>query len=293
MKPIPFIIPKTQDSSFHVQVDRAKDFYGRLHQHPEWQITAIHKGQGVLFAGNSSATFQEGDVFILGSNIPHLLKNDHPPVSLHQEAAEVCSISLFFQEHSFGKDFFTLPELKEVKSFLQDSHRGIIFSGTDKQTLHAKISGCVKLKGVQLLIELLSLLDQMKSKKEVSYINNEAYTSIKHGKADLRINQVINYTIQHLQEEIPLSKIADIANLSVSQFCRYFKIHTKKTYVQFLNELRVETACAHLQKNDYSIAQIADTVGFQNLSNFNRQFKKIKRLTPSAFRISFHQTALR
>lgn len=285
MKPISFKIPKTEQSSFHVQVDEAAGFYDRLHQHPEWQITAIHKGEGVLLAGNSSSPFQTGDVFILGSNTPHLLKND----TFRNKASSkgVCSISIFFHLESFGNGFFDLPELKELKAFLTKSQRGIIYTGMEKEILHKRISNCVEKKDLALLVEFLSILDQMKNSASPTYINDEAYLPQSKAKTDDRINQVINYTLQNLHKDITLEKIADVASLSVSQFCRYFKLHTQKTYVQFLNELRIETACSHLQKYDHTVERISAEVGFQNLSHFNRQFKKIKQVTPSAFRNDF------
>jgi len=285
MKPIPFKIPKTQDSSFHVQVDEAEDFYDRLHEHPEWQITAIHKGEGVLFAGNSTSPFQAGDVFILGSDMPHLLKND--PNSLPGTTKGVCSTSLFFHIHSFGKDFFELPELQQVKAFLKQSQRGIIFTGPNKVQVHKKISRCIELKGLSLFVELLSILEWMLKHKAFRFINPETYFPLHDEKNENRINQIINHSIQHLQTEISLTEIAKVANLSVSQFCRYFKLHTQKTYIQFLNELRIETACSHLQKYDHTVERIAYDVGFQNLSHFNRQFKKVKRMTPSLYRKTF------
>ncbi|MEL6254813.1 MAG: AraC family ligand binding domain-containing protein [Bacteroidota bacterium] len=171
MKPVQFSIPKTQDTSFHVQKDEARNFYDRLHQHPEWQITAIHKGKGILFAGNSSTSFQAGDVFMLGSNTPHLFKNAQSPES--EIETEVCSISVFFGKDSFGKEFFTLPELKQLSEYLRQAKRGILFMGKEKEVLFQQLSSFPQKQGIELLIDLLSMLKCMMNIQGQGFINSE------------------------------------------------------------------------------------------------------------------------
>lgn len=286
MKPVQFSIPKTQDTSFHVQKDEARNFYERLHQHPEWQITAIHKGEGILFAGNSSTPFQAGDVFMLGSNTPHLLKNSRN--SLTEIETGVCSISVFFGRESFGKEFFALPELKQVDSYLKKAKRGIMFSGKEKAILFEQLSSFPQKQGLGLLIDLLSMLRFMMNFREQEFINSQYYDADLESRRDERMQKVMQFSIQHLDKEIKLEEVAREANLSVSQFCRYFKLHTRKTYIQYLNELRIEHACSLLRKADLSIAQVSFETGFQNLSHFNRQFLKVKKMTPSAYRKHDH-----
>lgn len=286
MKPVQFSIPKTQDTSFHVQKDEAGEFYDHLHQHPEWQITAIHKGEGILFAGNSSIAFQAGDVFMLGSNTPHLLRNGRTTKS--EIDAGVCSVSVFFGKESFGKEFFSLPELRQVDDYLKEAKRGIMFRGTEKEILFKSLSSFTRKQGFELLIDLLSMLKYMMNYQEQEFINSQHYDAENENKTDERMQKVLQYSIQHLDQEIKLEEIAKEANLSVSQFCRYFKLHTRKTYIQYLNELRIEHACSLLRREDLSIAQISFESGFQNLSHFNRQFLKIKGIPPSAYRKQTH-----
>lgn len=286
MKALQFSIPKTRDSSFHFQIDEAEDFYGRFHQHPEWQITAIHKGEGILFAGNSSILFQTGDVFMLGSNTPHLLKRSQS--SKASEQSGICSSSVFFAKDSLGEDFFSLPELKQLDSYLKKAKRGIMFYGKKKKELFEQVSSFPQKQGLELVIGLLTLLNVMMAPGEQEFINSQHYEPVMEHKTDERMQKVLQYSIQHLNEEIKLEEVAKIANLSLSQFCRYFKLHTRKTYIQYLNELRIEHACSLLRKKDLSIAQVCYETGFQNLSHFNRQFLKIKRITPSAFRKGLH-----
>lgn len=285
MKPIPFRLPKTAQTSFRVQVDEGQHFYDRLHYHPEWQLTAIHQGRGVFLVGNSFTAFQEGDVFLIGSNVPHLIKND--AVYYSENSPEVYAISIFFHANAFGQGFFDLPELSAVKFLLQQSQRGIQLIGKGRELFRQRITDCLHLSGISRLQHFISILADLSETKALVFLNAAAYTYSSKEEDGHRLNAVFQYSIQHLASKIELEQVANLANLSVSQFCRYFKLHTRKTYMQFLNELRVETACKLLHTEVHTIAQVSYEVGFNNLSNFNRQFKKIKGFSPSDYRKRF------
>ena len=202
MKPVQFSIPKTQETSFHVQIDEARDFYDHLHQHPEWQITAIHKGEGILFAGNSSIPFQSGDVFMLGSNTPHLLKNSRN--ALAENDSGVCSVSVFFGEDSFGREFFSLPELKQLIGYLKKAKRGILFKGEEKELLFEQLSSFPEKQGLDFLIDLLRMLKAMMNFQDQVFINSQHYDAESENKSDERMQRVMQYSIQHLGQEIKL-----------------------------------------------------------------------------------------
>ena len=117
MKALSFNIPKTERQSFLLQLDDMPHFYDRLHYHPEWQITLITKSEGTLFVGNSVSRFEEGDILVIGSNVPHLLKNDEAYYQDLNLGAQ--SWSIFFGEDTFGADFLETPELQSIKKFLK------------------------------------------------------------------------------------------------------------------------------------------------------------------------------
>ncbi|MCB9326937.1 MAG: helix-turn-helix transcriptional regulator [Lewinellaceae bacterium] len=285
MKPLPFKIPKTEATSFRIQVDEGPHFYDRLHYHPEWQLTAIQQGSGMLFLGNSFIRFQEGSVFLVGSNVPHLLKND--AVYFSENSPGVRATSIFFHKKSFGEGFFELPELLEIQQLLEASERGIWVLGEEKKKLSAQIESCLLMSGIDLFQNFLSLLGILCQTKTIQYLNEATFKPVFEEKDGQRLDHVFQYSFQHFAESIELAEVAAIANLSVSQFCRYFKLHTRKTYFGYLNELRIEAACKLLSEGKYSIAQVCYEVGFNNLSNFNRQFRKLKGITPSQFRKAF------
>lgn len=283
-KPIPFKIQKSENHALLVQQDEMPYFYNQLHYHPEFQITAIIRGEGIFYAGNGMSAFEEKDIFIVGTNVPHLLKCSKLYHS--NKSPGVKGISLFFDELSFGKQFFEIKEMQFLQNLLEDSNRIIKISGALKNTIYNKIIATPTLHNEQLIITFLEILSLLRQ-AEKTYLNKEQYNLILNNSEGGRLNEVLDYTFLHFRQEIKIEQITKIAFLSRSQFSYFFKLHTGKTYIQFVNELRIENACILLKNQQYTIEQICYEVGFQNVSNFTRQFKKIKNVTPSKYRKSW------
>ena len=285
MKPLPFQIPKTEQTSFRVQVDEGAYFYDRLHYHPEWQITMVSQGRGTLFVGNGIHRFREGDVFAIGSSVPHLLKSD--PIYYEDESPQVRAISIFFGEFSFGKGFFAIPELKDIRLLLQKTARGIRLLGPAKKQVTTIIEQVDQQVGTHRFQSLLHILTLFAEAKKTAFLSNARFTEAQEEKDGKRLNAVLQFSLNNYTRPIALKEAAAAAHLSVSAFCHYFKLHTRKPYIQFLNELRINAACKLLSESDRNIAQISYEVGFINLSNFNRQFKKVMGYSPSVYRKQF------
>ena len=283
-QPIPFKIPKSENHALLVQVDEMPFFYNQLHYHPEFQITAILKGEGIFYAGNNMSAFAKKDVLVVGANVPHLLKCSSRYYM--ENSLGVKGISLFFDEFSFGKQFFEIKELYRIKNLLRDCNRVIKIVGKLKEVLFNKIITTTSLQNEQLIIAFLEILSLIHQANKL-YINSEQYSLILNSNEGGRLNEVLDYTFKNFNQEITIEQIAKIAFLSRSQFSYFFKLHTGKTYIQFLNELRIENACILLKNNNRTIEQICYEIGFQNVSNFVRHFKKIKGITPSKYRKSW------
>ncbi len=285
-KPLPFKIQKSENHALLVQVDEMPFFYDQLHYHPEFQITAIVKGEGIFYAGNNMSAFEVKDIFIIGANVPHLLKCSK--VYHSDNSPGVKGVSLFFDEFSFGKKFFEIGEMEGLNSLLKDSNRVIKVNGPLNDAIFDRIVSTPKLENEQLVITFLEILSLLRQ-SEKKFLNTEQYNLILNNNEGGRLNEVLDYTFQYFKQEIKIEQIAKIALLSRSQFSYFFKLHTGKTYIQFVNELRIENACILLKNEQYSIEQICYEVGFQNLSNFARQFKKMKGLTASKYRKSWSE----
>ncbi|NAS29726.1 helix-turn-helix domain-containing protein [Flavobacteriaceae bacterium R38] len=276
MKVLPFKVPKPTNDALVYQEDLEYFFYDKLHQHEEIQISMIAEGEGTLIVGNTVNYYKKGDVFVIGGNLPHVFKSDaNSKVKSHM-------LTLFFKKDSFGPDFFELGELNELQQLLKK-----IENGFKVMSLHSKIiqnfeqlKAASKLDRFIIFLNILKLLSKVKHEALSSFIYEKKYTDLE-GK---RMRDVLEYTINNYQNDISLDAIATVSAMTKNAFCKYFKKRTNKTYIRFLNELRVEHACKLLiADNDFSIAEIADKSGFNNISNFNRQFKAIKQVNPTEY----------
>ena len=277
MKVLPFKIPKAQNLGLIYQEDKAAYFYDKLHQHEDIQLCTIIRGEGTLIVGDTINDYKSGDVLVIGSDLPHVFKSD---TSIIEESF---MISLFFTEQSFGKDFFSLDDFKELNSFFKKSLSGFKLI-SNQQKIQERFLSLQKASNLERFIGLFDILKIIKKSKTqalADFVYPKKYTD-NEGK---RMRDVMDFTIHHYDKNIDLDEIANKANMTPNAFCRYFKQRTNKTYFSFLNELRVENACKLLVGNKgLSISEIAYQCGFKNLSNFNRKFKEVKNTTPSKYR---------
>ena len=282
MKVLPFKVPVSEETSFRVQVDRMKHFYDKFHHHREVQITWIQKSHGSLLMGNTIATFAENDLLVIGANVPHSFRNDEIFYQKNKKlAAEATSI--LFDENAFGKYFFDLPEMKNIKNFIENADKGYRINGKTKEEIIAQLKVMEEKNGTERFLILMEILNRLSFSKEVELLSNLSFLGNPTSSESKKLETVFQYMLDHHQRTIKLEEVAKIANLSVSAFCRFFKLRTRKTFSQFVNEFRISVACKKLLLDDFSISEICYEVGFTNLSNFNRQFKKITGFTPSQY----------
>ena len=277
MKILPFTIPKSKGDLIILQEDEGDLFYDQLHQHKEIQLSYIEEGEGTLIVGDTISFYQKGDIIILGENLPHVFISD----SEKSERSKMSSV--FFTKASFGHDFFLIEELKELRSFFKKSEHGfrITTELTASITLFEQLFIARKLERFIFFFQLLERINKSKIEELSSFTTTKIYGD----RQGQRMSAVLEYTINNFQRAITLEEIAQEAAMTKNAFCKYFKKCTNKTYVTFLNEMRIEESCKLIhRKNGLSIAEIAELSGFQNISNFNRKFKQVKHKTPREFR---------
>ncbi len=282
MKPLPFNISKTSNKSLGIQHDKLPYFYDRLHYHPEWQITLIVRSEGTLYAGDGMCRFGAGDLCFIGSNLPHLFRNDSKYYELEEEKAE--AISIFFDRKSLGAGFFEIPELRAANVLLREANKGICFPA-DSIGLKVRLlfENMENQEGINLLQDFLSIIQCLCESEAGKTVSSVSYDQSQAEAAGKRLDQVLQFIFQNYHKKITVEEAAQASNLSIPAFCRYFKLHTRKTFIAYVNEVRINAACQLLIKQQYSISQIAYKVGFNNLSNFNRQFKRLKGMVPRSF----------
>ena len=280
MKIVPFQIPKNTEEAFRVQVDDLPHLYNHLHQHPEIQLTLIKESNGTLVAGDHVGTFHPGDVFVIGGNQPHVFRNDE---KFFKKRSKAIAITIFFDEATFGENFWMVEEMKSLQPFLKSSSGGFRITGRKKKLLAERLLAIVNAKGIDRLIIFLEILKMLANRKEMHPLTKPVFQRNIKSYDGNRLNKVIEFTFKEFQRTITLKEVAGLANLTPEAFCKYFKTRTRKTYINFLNEIRVNHAC-RLLTEDKTIAGICYDCGFMNLSNFNRVFKKIKHMSPNEWR---------
>lgn len=276
MKVLPFVVPKPDKGGLIYQVDKVDLFYDKLHQHQEIQLSFIVEGEGTMVVGDTINNYSKGDVLVIGSNLPHVFKSDSK-LSMQSHM-----LTLFFTEQSFGDPFFNLEELKEIQPFFERSKFGFKLKSNleELSALFCQLENSSKLNRFIILLQLLNYMIDSDYTSLSSFVYDKKYSIVEGD----RMRNVFEYTMNNYADEISLEHMAKVANMTKNAFCKYFKKRTNKTYIQFLNEFRVEKASKLLNdKNDFSIAEIAFMSGFRNISNFNRIFKSIKNKTPSQF----------
>ncbi len=280
MKVVPFQIPKNSQEAFKVQIDDMPHFYDHLHQHPEIQLTVVKESNGTLIAGDYVGHFHAGDVFVIGSNQPHVFRNEE---RFFKKRSRAIAITLFFDETTLGETFWLLGEMKPLQQFLKNSSGGFRITGKKKKVLAEKLVALASADGIEKLILFMQILKDLGNRKEMKPLSKPVFQRSIKTYDGSRLNKVIEFTFTEFQRTITLKEVAALANLTPEAFCKYFKTRTRKTYIGFLNEIRINHAC-RLLTEDKSVVNICYDCGFTNLSNFNRIFKKLKQVSPGEWR---------
>ncbi|PKB18998.1 AraC family transcriptional regulator [Flavobacterium sp. 5] len=280
MKVFPFKIPKSSEEAFIYQEDREYIFYDKYHQHEEIQISYIKKGEGTVLVGDMISEYKEGDILIVGSNLPHVFKSD-----ISESKKKSVMLTIFFTKNSFGKNFFNLPELHSIEPFFEAIKNGIRIRNAKPSIIKKfeKFKDADKYDRFILFLYLLKAFCHAEKTPLSNYVFNKPFTDAE-GK---RMQMVFDFVMNNYQKNVTLDEVAQIATMTKNAFCKYFKTRTNKTFFQFLIEIRIEHAAKLLVKNkELSVIEISEMSGFNNISNFNRKFKEIKKKTPFEFKNS-------
>ncbi|GAB3889301.1 AraC family transcriptional regulator [Spirosoma agri] len=281
MKVLDFTPPVPKEDSVVVDEDILPYFYNYFHRHRQLQITLIIRGEGTLMAGNYSQLFRPGDIYILGANQPHIFKSD-PTYFANTDKLNAHAIHIYFDQDRIPADFFNLPELESITSFLTTTQHGFQLPREYTSYVGKIITKLPAKSNLERLLTLLKLFDYFS--KEVrgwKSLDSGVSSSYFPDGEGLRMNEVFQYTLEHFAENITLNKIAEIAHITPHAFCKYFKKHTRKTYNAFLNEIRIGEACKKIiNSNHDGISTIAYSTGFNSATNFNRVFRKTTGMSP-------------
>ncbi|SEL84300.1 AraC family transcriptional regulator [Parapedobacter koreensis] len=289
MKPILRKIDTGADYSFSIREDIHPYLYNHWHYHPEIELTFIRKGKGIRLVGDSMQPFEDGDLVLLGTNIPHLWRSD---ASYFEQSSGLTieAIAIHFKSDFWGDTFLALPEMAPIKRLMENAQRGIKLLGSTHSLITNRMEGIIHAQGAARIEQLLHILNLIASSQEIELLSSAGFVHTFNANNTDRIDQIFNYTFTHFKEPLSIEQVASAVNLSPHSFCRYFKTRTLKTYWQFLLEIRIGYACRLLIADRHNISQVAFESGFSNLSNFNRQFRSIMQMTPQQYVKTYRTT---
>lgn len=278
---------KSVDHSFNIREAKVPHMYNLWHYHQEIEINLVLKGTGTRFVGDSIENFVNEDLVLLGSNLPHVWKND-PKFFTGNPALYAHVINLQFQEGFIGNEFLSLPEFNLIDKLIKKSGRGIRFYGNTYKTVADKMLKMINMTGFERLMELLFILDILAKSSECHFLSSEGFMKLNNQFQVDKINKVYNYTLSSFTNQITIEDVALVANMNPSAFCRFFRKVMHKTFIHFLTEVRIGYACKLLvDKENYTVASICYESGFKNLSNFNLQFRRFTGKTPKEYKKEF------
>ena len=286
MKPLFHKVPTSIQSSFEVRHDKKPNFGKLWHYHPELELHFVAKGEGVRFIGDNISNFSSGEVILLGENLPHTWRCQEEYYQNNPEL-DVEAIVIHFLPDCLGKDFINLPESFMLPKLFEKAKKGMIFNGKAKKELMELMKKAPYVNQIDKLIILLTILKILSETEEYTEITSSHAFYQSNESDSIRLNKIYNYTLSNYKREITLTEIAAFSNLSVTSFCRYFKLMTKKTYYDFLIEIRISQACRLLIENKIPTEMICFECGFNNVSNFYRHFKKVAGITPMEYKKSY------
>jgi AraC-like DNA-binding protein/quercetin dioxygenase-like cupin family protein len=279
MKPFIEKLPLAENRSFLAKTFTTPDFEVPWHQHAEYELILFLQGEGASYIGNYIGDFKPGDIFFLGSNLPHTFqKTDKDLIT--------SAVVIQFKEDFWGSSFMLMPESRLIKNLFETSAHGLKINEKCRLLLTPLVRQLEKATGFERIVLLCNCLLLMAQQQDYSRLSTQEIKAF-NSRTKERIDKILQYTIDCFQEPVTLQDVAKNVSMSVPAFCSYFKKCTKKTYIDFLNEVRVGYACKQLIDTQNNIASICYDSGFNTLANFNKQFLKVKALTPSCYRKTF------
>lgn len=287
MKALPFTIPVAHDKTILVQEDIVPYFYPYLHRHEEMQLTLILRGKGTLMVGNRMHSYMPGEMYLIGANIPHVFKSDASYFATKRKK-RVHALTLFFSNTGKLAPLFELPELKQVHAFLSKHPGGCKIPEQAVEKLSTLLFEIRQTSGIDQFMLFFQLLKNLTSLKNIPPLASDLEPEPFSDHDGTRISRIYNYIMQHYNRNLTLEDVSAVAYMTPNAFCRYFKRHTRLTFISFLNKVRINEVCKQLIDGSHeSVTAVAYNCGFNSIPNFNRVFKSVVGKSPREYTADF------
>lgn len=270
--------------SYVVRKDVGVNIRTDWHYHPEYELVCVRKSRGTWLVGDYVGPFKSGDVILMGPNLPHSYRHDLEFITAGSRAEPGEVTAVLFLKEILGASFLELPETKGIKHTLLLSSRGLKLTGKARLEAGKILDRIQQASPGRRLIDTLSILQLITDTNEYQVLASSGF-SHEYDKIDnARISAILEYTFNNYQNPITVEEVATMINMGKHSFCRYFKEKTKKTYMQFLMEVRIGKACRLLIEEDMNITEVCYSCGYNGISHFNHQFKAIKNQSPYEYK---------
>jgi AraC-like DNA-binding protein len=286
MKPKLRKAPLNPEYSFIVRKDAGKEMKNYWQYHPEYEIIYIKKSTGSWIIGDSIGNFENGEIVILGPNVPHTLRFD-PKYLTEDDEEKGEAIIILFQKDLFNAAFLMFPEAKEIEKILQLAEQGLRITGKAKERIPVFMEEMLTSSVGRRLVNLLEVLQIMAENGAYEVLSSKGFLYPPTHINDNRINTVFEFTFNNYENDITIEEVADLVDMTKYSFCRYFKEITRKTYFQFLMEVRIGKACRLLIEEDMNASEAAYSCGYNSISHFNHQFRSIKNMSPLEYKFKY------
>jgi AraC-like DNA-binding protein/quercetin dioxygenase-like cupin family protein len=263
-----------------IRQDNKQEFDFPWHYHPEFELTYISNNQGIRYVGNNVENFYENDLVLLGSNLPHCWIN----TSDQEEPSRAVVIYLNEDLVKWLSD----EQFSSISALFEKSNQGIRFNAAVALKVKSRLYELLNVAPFERFIILLQILKELSDTNEFHLLSQTGFTYELSLTNNERINSVYQYVRKNYQKKISLSDVATHVNMSEEYFSRFFSKSLMKSFFTFLNEYRINRACKLLIETDKQVSEICYGTGFESIPFFYRQFKKIKKCPPQAYRQKFH-----
>ncbi len=273
---------KPENSSFSVTHHIEPHFLKVWHYHTELELVLTLKGKGTRFVGDSIKQFEEGDVVLIGKNLPHMWRNDDfDPEKDSTRLVE--DIVIHFKKEFLGMPFLEAIEMRPISKLLERSRYGIKFLRPSGLIIEA-IENLDRLNpGFDRTLLFLKILDTLARLEDYELLASEGFLNTFKENQNEIMDSTYEFIFENFAKPITLQDVANVARMNPSAFSRFFKRVNRKTFSKYLNEVRIGYACKQLIENKGSITNICYESGYHNISNFNRQFRALMKMTPSEY----------
>ncbi|MBT3740852.1 MAG: AraC family transcriptional regulator [Polaribacter sp.] len=247
------------------------------HFHPEIELVYVNKGKGKRHIGNHISYFNNSQLVLIGSNLPHIGYIDR----LTTNGSETL---IQFLPDFLGKDFFKIPEMAAIATLFERAKKGIRFNIEIKQRIGAKIEKLIDLEGANRITSFIEILNDLATTNDYTLLNANGFAFEAIRQDSNKIEIIYNHINDNFKEHITLDEVSNLVSMTVPAFCRYFKKSTGKTFTKLVNEYRVVHATKLLAESNMSISNISFECGFNNFSHFNKLFKEFTGKSASIYR---------